>query len=146
MQAEGKQTFNISRYALKFCGIFQRVSNTGKCRQNLWRFQMIQTKNTKRALLISILSVLVCCAMLVGTTFAWFTDSVSSANNKIASGNLDVELYQVKGGVETLVTEGTNLFSENALWEPGYTEVIYLSFFEQYLVESMQNHFYIYYL
>ncbi len=87
---------------------------------------MSKSKSLKQALCVSLLSIVICCAMLIGTTFAWFTDSVSSANNKIASGNLDVELYQVKGGVETLVTEGTNLFSENALWEPGYTEVIYL--------------------
>ena len=82
-------------------------------------------KSTKRALLLSIVTVLVCCAMLAGTTFAWFTDSVSSQNNKIVSGNLDVELYQVQDGAETPVTEETNLFAD-ALWEPGYTEVIYL--------------------
>ena len=53
---------------------------------------MTNSKHTKRALLASILSVVLCVAMLVGSTFAWFTDSVTSGNNKIVAGNLDVEL------------------------------------------------------
>ncbi len=46
--------------------------------------------NTKRALIASLLSLLLCCAMLVGTTFAWFTDSVKSGSNKIVAGNLAI--------------------------------------------------------
>ena len=53
---------------------------------------MTNSKNTKRALLASVLSVVLCCAMLVGSTFAWFTDSVTSGKNQIVAGNLDVEL------------------------------------------------------
>lgn len=49
-------------------------------------------KTTKRALAMSFVSVFLCVCMLVGTTFAWFTDSVSSVNNVIQSGNLDVVL------------------------------------------------------
>ncbi len=48
---------------------------------------------TKRSLLTCALSLLLCCVMLVGTTFAWFSDSVTSSVNKIQSGNLDVEVY-----------------------------------------------------
>lgn len=72
---------------------------------------MMQTK-TKRALLVSILSVLVCCAMLVGTTFAWFTDYANSGNNTIVAGNLDVELYHTSASVteEEKVTDTTSLF------------------------------------
>ena len=47
---------------------------------------------TRRALLLSALSLLLCMSMLVGTTFAWFTDSVTSGRNMIAAGNLDVVL------------------------------------------------------
>ena len=51
-------------------------------------------KTQKRhALLMSALSLLLCVSMLVGTTFAWFTDEVTSGMNTIAAGNLDVELY-----------------------------------------------------
>ena len=82
---------------------------------------------TKRALLLSVLSLLLCCAMLVGSTFAWFTDSVTSGKNKIVAGNLDVELeYSLDGTTWTAVDETTNMFKEGALWEPGYTEVVYL--------------------
>lgn len=84
--------------------------------------------STKHALLMSVLSLLLCASMLIGTTFAWFTDSVSSVNNIIKSGNLDVELYyQAEGQTAwTPVTDSTNIFKEDALWEPGHTEVIKL--------------------
>ena len=53
---------------------------------------MTKSKNTKRALLASVLSMMLCLAMLIGSTFAWFTDSVTSGKNTIVAGNLDVEL------------------------------------------------------
>ena len=89
---------------------------------------MTNTKSTKRALLMSVISLLLCFTMLVGTTFAWFTDSVTSANNIITSGNLDIELYyQLEGETSwTKVTETTNVFKEDTLWEPGHTEVVKL--------------------
>lgn len=94
---------------------------------------MTNAKNTKRALLASVLSIMLCAAMLVGSTFAWFTDSVTSGKNKIVAGNLDVELeYRDAEGNWHAVTQDTELFSsleadgtEN-LWEPGHTEVVYL--------------------
>lgn len=49
-------------------------------------------KSTKRSLLLSILSMILCISMLLGTTYAWFTDSVTSGKNRINAGNLDVEL------------------------------------------------------
>ena len=89
---------------------------------------MTKKLSTKRALIASVLSLVLCFSMLVGTTFAWFTDSVTSANNIIKSGNLDVELYyQAEGQTDwTKVTDTTNVFKENALWEPGHTEVVKL--------------------
>ena len=85
-------------------------------------------RSTKRALLTSVLSLLLCFTMLLSTTFAWFTDTVTSANNMIVAGNLDVELYyQQEGQTDwTKVTSTTNVFLENALWEPGHTEVVKL--------------------
>lgn len=81
---------------------------------------------TKRALLTSVIAMLVCFTMLLGTTYAWFTDSVSSANNIITSGNLDIELYWSTDATNwQIVDENTNVFS-NELWEPGHTEVFYL--------------------
>ncbi len=88
-------------------------------------------KSTKRALLLSVLSIVVCISMLVGSTFAWFTDKATTGVNKIVSGNLDVALYYgtVADGEITyskVVENETLLFDPNALWEPGYTEVAYL--------------------
>lgn len=51
---------------------------------------MTSGKNTKRAMLASALSLALCCAMLLGTTFAWFTDSVTNTGNIIQSGNLNI--------------------------------------------------------
>ncbi|MBQ1965919.1 MAG: hypothetical protein II348_04510, partial [Clostridia bacterium] len=80
-------------------------------------------KNTKRALLASALSLLLCVSMLVGTTYAWFTDSVTSANNVIQSGTLDVVLeYKTNWADDWAPVDGnTKIFKEGALYEPGYT-------------------------
>ena len=51
-------------------------------------------KSTKKSLIFSALSLLLCCALLIGTTFAWFTDSVTNTGNKIQAGTLDVALFQ----------------------------------------------------
>lgn len=78
----------------------------------------MKRKNTTRnALFTSIISLLLCVSMLVGTTFAWFTDEVVTGMNTIAAGNLDVELYA--NGEQ--VKADTSLFELPApnLWEPG---------------------------
>lgn len=87
---------------------------------------MTQRKNTKRSLIASVLSVLLCIAMLIGTTFAWFTDRVTNVNNKIVAGNLDVELYYKDGEEYKTVEADTALFHQDDLWEPGYTQTVYL--------------------
>ncbi|MCI8471937.1 MAG: hypothetical protein HFE65_02390 [Clostridiales bacterium] len=87
---------------------------------------MTNSKNTKRALLTSVLSMMLCLAMLIGSTFAWFTDSVISGKNRIVAGNLDVELYAKNGPDYTPVTADTNLFLKDTLWEPGHVEVVNL--------------------
>ena len=91
---------------------------------------MTQSKRTKRALLASVMAVLLCAAMLIGTTFAWFTDSVTSGRNQIVAGNLDVELEYATATEGTLggwtsVNDATDLFGDG-LWEPGYAQVVYL--------------------
>ena len=87
-------------------------------------------KSTKKALLLSVLSLVLCCAMLMGTTFAWFTDSVTSMNNIIKSGSLDVVLeYRTSWAAGTdwvEVDDTTKIFNDAALYEPGYTEVVFL--------------------
>ena len=92
---------------------------------------MSKCKQTKKALLSSVIALILCFSMLLGTTFAWFTDSVESGINKIQAGNLDVDLQykKVVNGVETDwadVQGEDKLFDPNALWEPGHVEVVYL--------------------
>ena len=88
---------------------------------------MTSSKSTKRALISSTLALLMCVAMLIGTTFAWFTDTASTGVNKIVSGNLDVKLmYSTDMQTWKEATDQTKLFDDNALWEPGYTQVVYL--------------------
>ena len=66
----------------------------------------MKNKSTKHALLASVLSIVMCFAMLIGSTFAWFTDEVKSGMNKIVAGNLDVELeYSLDGTTWTAVNE-----------------------------------------
>jgi len=84
-------------------------------------------RKTKRALFLSAVSMLLCLSMFIGTTFAWFTDSVSSVNNIIKSGNLDIEVeYSLDGTTFNTLGEAS-IFPEHDLWEPGFTRVVALS-------------------
>ena len=88
---------------------------------------MTNKKSTKRALVSSILAFCVCVAMLIGTTFAWFTDTASTGVNKIQAGNLDVQLEYSKDFANwKTVDDTTKVFEDSKLWEPGRTEVVYL--------------------
>ena len=84
--------------------------------------------NTKRALLTSVLAIVACVAMLIGSTFAWFTDTASTGVNKIQAGNLDIKLEykNTKDGPFTEAKADTKVFDENALWEPGHVEYVVL--------------------
>ena len=96
---------------------------------------MTNRKSTKRALLGSVVAMVLCLAMLVGATFAWFTDTASTGVNKIQAGNLDVQLqyataWDEKGNVTSWAdAQGKQLEFKKAvgaeneaiLWEPGCT-------------------------
>lgn len=103
----------------------------------------MKLKSKKSALLMSFTSLLICFAMLVGSTFAWFTDTATTGVNKIQAGNLDVELLMYKkangesdyvniskepapifGSENSTVAQNNNL---DTLWEPGKTQVAYLA-------------------
>ena len=89
---------------------------------------MENSKSTKRALITSALAILMCVAMLIGTTFAWFTDTASTGVNKIQAGNLDVELEYKNSDTTgfTKADKNTKVFKEGALWEPGHVEYVVL--------------------
>lgn len=86
--------------------------------------------STKRTFLTSIISLALCLSMFLGTTFAWFTDSVSSIGNIIASGKLDISMHWSDKLLDAdsdqwQNADGTPVFNYNN-WEPGYTEVRYI--------------------
>ena len=90
---------------------------------------MESSKSTKRALLTSALALLMCVTMLVGATFAWFTDTASTEVNKIQAGNLDLEVqYRTTAGSDwKTLDNATDLFgAEGTLFEPGHTRVVEL--------------------
>ncbi len=92
---------------------------------------MTNSKSTKRALVSSALAILMCVAMLIGTTFAWFTDTASTGVNKIQAGNLDIELQMKDNDGKWVNAEGKILpflvegkipaDGTQILWEPGCT-------------------------
>lgn len=83
---------------------------------------------TKRSLIQSLIALFSCALLLIGATFAWFTDSVKIDDNVIQSGSLELEVTQVDPweGTETPVDETTNLFSDDFNWEPGAVQVVQL--------------------
>ena len=90
---------------------------------------MNNKRATKRALLTSVMALAMCVVMLVGTTFAWFTDTASTGVNKIQAGNLDIKVeYRTsfEGDWKTL-DDATDLFgAAGTLFEPGHTRVVEL--------------------
>ena len=89
---------------------------------------MNESTKTKKALRGSLFALFLCIVLLIGTTFAWFTDTASTGVNKIQAGNLDVELEYSHDMVNwQAANENTQMFNDdNVLWEPGHTEVVYL--------------------
>lgn len=73
----------------------------------------------RRALLTSAFAFVICISMFIGTTYAWFTDSATSANNIIQTGNLDLEVYYGDPANKNSITEVSSLFDDVQLWEPG---------------------------
>lgn len=90
-------------------------------------------QTTKHALWASVTAIALCMVMLVGTTFAWFTDTASTAVNKIQSGTLKIGLEMSTDGQTWEDANGKTLnflrkdangnlaSDENILWEPGCT-------------------------
>ena len=79
-------------------------------------------KATKRALLTSVMALVMCVVMLVGTTFAWFTDTASTGVNKIVAGNLKVDIIgeNSENHVSMLnFTKAAGAEGEELFWEPG---------------------------
>ncbi len=94
---------------------------------------MAEFKATRAALVSSLISLLLSCGMLIGTTFAWFTNNVSSSNSRILTGNLDIDLLMYKTDEYVSIAKGNgDIFAQAnggkpVRWEPGKTEIVYLA-------------------
>ncbi|MBE6640745.1 MAG: hypothetical protein E7619_04085 [Ruminococcaceae bacterium] len=87
---------------------------------------MSNSKATKRALLTSVLALVMCVSMLIGTTAAWFTDTVTSSGNKVISGTLKVDLEVLDETDNTTwysVKDSRDPIFDYDNWEPGYVQV-----------------------
>lgn len=87
----------------------------------------MKARNTKQALLLSILALFLSMASLVGTTAAWFYDSASSTGNIIKTGKLDIALEKWDADSQKWVNaENTEIFDSSTPWQPGHMEIINL--------------------
>ena len=99
----------------------------------------MENTKTKKALIMSVLSMVLCIAMLIGMTFAWFTDTASTGVNRIQAGNLKVSLEMYEGEKYVNISKGRELIFNSdgstvaqnknldTLWEPGKTQIAYLA-------------------
>ena len=85
----------------------------------------MKMNTTKSKLLSSLLILTLCVTMFVGSTYAWFTDSVTSAGNKIQAGTLDVGLlhYDKDAGTWIEISDSKEAIFAYENWEPGYMQV-----------------------
>ena len=86
---------------------------------------MNESTKTKKALRGSLFALFLCIVLLIGTTFAWFTDTASTGVNKIQAGNLKVDIVDATNTAKSL-KEDTLKFTDvnnstDILWEPGVT-------------------------
>ncbi len=79
------------------------------------------------ALILSLCTLVLWCAFGAGTSLAWFQDTSPEVNNIFHYADFDVELsHQLTDGSWEVVEGDTAVFDENALYEPGYVQVVYL--------------------
>ena len=93
-------------------------------------------RQTKRALLTSVMALVMCVVMLLGTTFAWFTDTARTSVNKIEAGNLNVELLDANGRplAENVPLKWETQDTGDVLWEPNCTYNL-----EQFKIKNAGN-------
>ena len=90
---------------------------------------MNESTKTKKALRGSLFALFLCIVLLIGTTFAWFTDTASTGVNNIQAGNLKVDLQMKDANGSWVPAEGKTIDfvkasgheNEAILWEPGCT-------------------------
>lgn len=81
----------------------------------------------KIALIISLCVLILWGVLGTGTSIAWFSDSSPEIKNIFNFAEFDVELsHRLEDGTYEVVETDTKVFNEQALYEPGYIQVVYL--------------------
>ena len=90
-------------------------------------------KTQRKQLVLSVIALILCFTTLLGTTYAWFTDSVTSKSNIVHSGSLDIAMYwntelasASSNTWKNVEVEENKAIFDSDQWEPGYTEVRYV--------------------
>lgn len=89
----------------------------------------MESKNLKKGIIFSLLIIAVCVVTIVGTSYAWFTDTASTSGNKIQAGTLDIKLEKTTDGTSWEDAEGQplnlvtadNRSADEIYFEPGAT-------------------------
>lgn len=90
------------------------------------------SKTTKKpykrlALVLSLCMLIVWCALGTGASIAWFSDTSAELNNIFHFAEFDLEVsHKLADGSWEKVDSTTEIFDEEALYEPGYVQVVYL--------------------
>lgn len=82
---------------------------------------------SRMALITSLLLIIIWSMMGIGTSLAWFADTDEETKNifHFAEFDLSVE-YRDENGVYRNLECATEVFDDEALYEPGYTQIVYL--------------------
>ena len=84
---------------------------------------MRKTNSSKKAFTASVISIVLCFVMLLGTTFAWWSASASSLVTTVQSGNLSIDLVDDADasliGKTLSFVDADGVALEETLWEPG---------------------------
>lgn len=82
---------------------------------------------TKIALTLSVCLVVIWALLGTGTTIAWFMDTTPVEKNTFLIGELDLVVsHKLEDGTYEEIQSDTEVFDEEALYEPGYVQVVYL--------------------
>lgn len=81
----------------------------------------------KIALALSLCALILWGVLGTGASLAWFTDTSPEINNIFHFADFDLVVsHQLTDGSWEEITEKTEIFNKNALYEPGYVQVVYL--------------------
>lgn len=93
---------------------------TPQMQKKVETYKRRQKNGTLKTYFYSVLCLVLCCVMFLGTTFAWFTSEVSNTSNQISVGTLKVDLQDKEGNS---VAGTPAIFSGDILWSPSHYEV-----------------------